>query len=218
MSRIPEQSVSAVYSIDSQALREAQRQDVVLSKIISAMQSGIQISEPPSFARQANKLLLKDGVLCRTYQPSRQSSVVQVVIPVSMRDAVLQQLHDAGGHLGVARTLSKVKERFYWPGYEVDVEQWVKRCEPCQRRNSPPRTFRAELGTITSSYPFEKISWDITGPLPVTSNGNKYILVVTDLFTKWVEVFPLQATDSETLATVLANEVVSRYGIPTTTT
>jgi hypothetical protein len=103
-SRITEQSVSAVFSIDSQALREAQRQDVVLSKIISAMQSGIQISEPPSFARQANKLLLKDGVLCCTYQPSRQSSVVQVVIPLSMRDTVLPQLDDAGGHLGVATT------------------------------------------------------------------------------------------------------------------
>jgi hypothetical protein len=76
----------------------------VLSKIISAMQSGIQIAEPPSFERQTNKLLLKDGVLCRTYQPSRQSSVVQVVIPLSMRDTVLPQLDDAGGHLGVATT------------------------------------------------------------------------------------------------------------------
>ena len=65
-----------------------------------------------------------------------------------------------------------------------------------------------------SNYPFEKLSWDIMGPLPTSSCGNKYILVVTDLFTKWVEAFPLAKTDSVTLAKVLVNEIVCRYGVP----
>ena len=52
------------------------------------------------------------------------------------------------------------------------------------------------------------ISWDIMGPLPLSSKGNKYILVITDLFSKWVEAFPLAVTDSETLAYVLMDEVV----------
>ena len=52
------------------------------------------------------------------------------------------------------------------------------------------------------------------GPLPTSSCGNKYILVVTDLFTKWVEAFPLAKTDSVTLAKVLVNEIVCRYGVP----
>ena len=55
----------------------------------------------------------------------------------------------------------------------------------------------------------------ITGPLPTTIRGHKYILVVTDLFTKWVEAYPLQATDSETLANVFVKEIVCRYGVPT---
>ena len=41
------------------------------------------------------------------------------------------------------------------------------------------------------------------GPLPLTSRGNQYILVVTDLFTKWVEAFPLADTTATTLATIL---------------
>ena len=44
--------------------------------------------------------------------------------------------------------------------------------------------------------------------------GNKYILVVTDLFSKWVEAFPLVKTDSLTLAKVLTDEIVCRYGVP----
>ena len=52
------------------------------------------------------------------------------------------------------------------------------------------------------------------GPLPTSSKGKKYILVVTDIFSKWVEGFALQSTDTETLATVLVNEVVCQYGVP----
>ena len=52
------------------------------------------------------------------------------------------------------------------------------------------------------------------GPLPLTSRGNQYMLVVTDLFTKWVEAFPLADTTATTLATILMNNIVCRYGVP----
>ena len=52
------------------------------------------------------------------------------------------------------------------------------------------------------------------GPLLITDRGNKYILVVTNLFSKWVEAFPLQVTDGLTLTSILMDEVICRYGIP----
>jgi len=54
------------------------------------------------------------------------------------------------------------------------------------------------------------------GPLPLTTQGNRYVLVVTGLFSKWTEAFLLimKCTDSETLAEVLTDEVIFRYGIP----
>ena len=70
------------------------------------------------------------------------------------------------------------------------------------------------MGTIVVNRPFQKLSWDITGPLPVTSAGYKYILVITDLFSKWVEAFPLRSTDSQTLANIFVDEIVCRYGVP----
>ena len=83
------------------------------------------------------------------------------------------------------------------------MEAWVKQCKQYQRRNPPHPTPTALLGTIQSSHPFEKISLDIMGPLPTSSQGNKYILVVTDLFTKWVEAFPLKDTTTATLTEIL---------------
>ena len=78
----------------------------------------------------------------------------------------------------------------------------------------PPSKPRAPLRTITASYPFEKITWDIMGPLPASEKGNSYILVVTDVFTKWVEAFAISSTVTTTLARVLVDEVICRYGIP----
>ncbi|KAL5510162.1 hypothetical protein EMCRGX_G005657 [Ephydatia muelleri] len=73
---------------------------------------------------------------------------------------------------------------------------------------------QAPLGTLSSDYPFQKLSWDILGPLPTTLNGNQYILVVTDLFSKWVEAFSLAKTDSTTFAAVLTEEIVGKFGVP----
>ena len=55
---------------------------------------------------------------------------------------------------------------------------------------------------------------DITGPLPTTESGQKYILVVGDYFTKWTEAFPLPNQEAKTVAEKLVNEVISRFGTP----
>ena len=61
------------------------------------------------------------------------------MIPKSLRALVFELLHSKSGHLGVHKTLEKVKERFFWPGYEQDIWEAVKKCEACQRRNTPDK-------------------------------------------------------------------------------
>ena len=171
----------------------------------------------PKLGKQANRLFIRnDGVLCRHFKEhSKALPRSQVLIPCHLRGIVLEQLHDNCGHCGVMKTLGKIKERFYWPGYESAVEEYVRACRQCQTRKSPNPKTVAPIGEIKTSRPFEWVSWDITGPLPETDKGNRYIVVITDLFTKWVEAFPLRTVDSETLATVFVDEVVCRYGVPT---
>ena len=111
--------------------------------------------------------------------------------------------------------MEKVKEKFCWPGYEKDVAKWIAECQPCQQRNAPQPTQLAPLGTVKAAAPFEKISWDIMGPLPETSQATNMCWLL-DLFTKHTEAFPLKVTDSETLAKILVDEVISCYRVPST--
>ena len=55
---------------------------------------------------------------------------------------------------------------------------------------------------------------DIMGPLPETPRGNRYILVVGDYFTKWTEAYPLPDMEALSIAKVLVNEFICRFGVP----
>merc|ERR1711893_224186 len=65
-----------------------------------------------------------------------------------------------------------------------------------------------------SGGPWERVAMDVLGPLPATPEGYKFILVVMDYFTKWVEIFPMRDQTAETVAAVLVDEVFSRMGCP----
>ena len=129
-------------------------------------------------------------LLCR-FQGSNLGTYTQIIIPSILKCCVLQHLHDKAGHLGVRKTTEKVKRRFYWPAYEQDIEEWVRKCEKCQQRNIPQFYARAPLGTITSEI------MRYYGP--------------SSIFTKWIEAFPLKETTSLTL---LVDSVICRYGVP----
>jgi len=62
--------------------------------------------------------------------------------------------------------------------------------------------------------PFEKVSYDISGPWPVTHNNNRYILVIVDMCTKWTEAFAIPNIEAKTVAEIFVNEIVSRHGAP----
>ena len=60
----------------------------------------------------------------------------------------------------------------------------------------------------------ERIALDIFGPLPLSDEGNQYILVVSDYFTKWPEAYSLPNQEATIVAEVLVKEFVSRFGVP----
>ena len=49
-------------------------------------------------------------------------------------------------------------------------------------KTNPVPTQHAPIGTIESNHPFEKLSWDIMGPLPAAASGCRYVLVVTSVY------------------------------------
>ena len=84
----------------------------------------------------------------------------------------------------------------------------------CNRQKKGCRVARGEQQLFHAGYALERVHIDIMGPLVETQKGNKYILVIVDQFTKWVEAFPLKNQLAETVAGVVVREFVARFGCP----
>lgn len=73
---------------------------------------------------------------------------------------------------------------------------------------------RAALGHIEAGYPVQVVCVDLLGPLPETAEGNKYVLVAVDCFTRWVEAYPVPNHEVPTVARKLVDEFFCRFSPP----
>lgn len=165
-----------------------------------------------------NLLFVKDGLLYRKWIEDEPNCVLtQLVIPSLYRKPILQQLHDSvtAGHLGVHKVSSKILQHYFWPGLKDHVSWWIKTCLICQQKNNPQKKFCAPLQQSVMGTRFSRIALDIQGPLTETPRGNRYILVVSDYFSKWVEAYSMPDQTTETVTGIFVREWIARYGCPT---
>ncbi|GFX10686.1 retrovirus-related Pol polyprotein from transposon 412 [Trichonephila clavipes] len=140
-----------------------------------------------------NSLHLRNGVLYRKFESEDGKTFRwQLVLPRSRIPEVLKELHGSptGGHFGVMKTLHRVRERFFWGKVRADVEQWCKSCDACSARKGPKIRSRGKLHRYNVGAPFERIAFDILGPLPRTASG------------------------SPTVGEAVVQHWISRYGVP----
>ena len=116
--------------------------------------------------------------------------------------------------MGIAKTVSKVKQRFYWYKVGADVELHIKKCPVCCANSHPRRRLKAPLKDYRVGAPMDRIGVDVLGPLPVSNQGNSYILVIGDYFTRWMDAYPMPDQQAETTASKLVNEFISKFGVP----
>jgi hypothetical protein len=153
------------------------------------------------------KCFVRDGILLYTYGEEEEKREL-VVLPSQLVDEVIGNMHNAvySGHLGVNKTWEKVKERFYRPGLATAVKEYIKYCMICQtvKVNMTPRV--ARLKYITACFPNQLVTMDATSDLPMTVRGNKYIIVVVDHFSKYLEVYAVPNTQAGEVAKKVVNE------------
>ena len=164
-----------------------------------------------SLHRNYDSLVLQRGILHRKVMVDGCDKF-QLVLPSAYVGDALNGLHNDIGHPGRDRTLSRLRDRFYWPGMSADVEDWIRNCGRCIRRKTPTNA-RAPLVSINSTQPLELVCMDFL-TLETSKGGYQHMLIITDHFTRYAQAIPTQNMTAKTTAEAFYNHFVMHYGIP----
>ena len=161
---------------------------------------------------------MQDGVLCRHWHdpdPSRPS-FLEIAVPQSLWARILTAYHDTAGHFGEEKTSLRLRARYHWYGMQRDTVDWFHSYTSCSRRKrTQARGHGAPLVSTWFGHPWECLALNLIPNLPVTARGNRHVLDVVDYFSKWGEAFAIPDMTAATIARVITDEIVARFGAPT---
>ena len=108
---------------------------------------------------------------------------------------------------------------YFWPTILEDYFEYYKGCQDCQCFGNVQKAPASAMNPIIKPWPFRGWGIDLIGQIfPPSSKGQKFILVVMDYFTKWVEAIPLKMVTSKNMVDFVKEHVVYHFGIPQTIT
>jgi hypothetical protein len=161
--------------------------------------------------KYVDDLEIRFGIL--VHVDPKNAEYVGKVIPRSAWPRVLQFFHSGPSvnHLGAAKVLDRMKKCVWWPSMEADVLRVCRSCVLCLNKRATPPPHVRPLQPLTSNYPNHIVSFDLFGPFLPTRNGNCYVEVCTDLFTKYVNLRPCKSAKAHDSAVTL-RQWVTRNG------
>lgn len=209
---------SRLQPVSAADLKKAQQDDqhinpVMQLKLANIKPSGLEIktlsSQSKCLLRGWEKLHIdEDGILRR-----KTGNGTQLVLPEKYKATVLKELHDEMGHQGIDRTTSLVRDRFFWPYMQKEIEHYVARTCTCLKQKTPSRETRAPLVNVVTTQPFELVSIDFLH-LDKCQGGYEYILIVVDHFTRFAQVYPTTSKSAKTVADRIFNDYALKFGLP----
>ncbi|CAF0974507.1 unnamed protein product, partial [Didymodactylos carnosus] len=160
------------------------------------------------------KCFLKDNMLMRKSSPP-----VPFAPKGQIHADIIKIYHDKrgnGAHFRRNPTTSKIKQRYFWPSMMQDIKNHVQSCLLCAQYNSRRCKPPGALKPIKKpSGVWQLLTMDFHGPItPTTLRGNKYIISLTDVLSKFIITRAVRDCTAETPARFIEEAVICKYGIP----
>ncbi|GFV58396.1 hypothetical protein TNCV_1657581 [Trichonephila clavipes] len=143
----------------------------------------------------------------------RSGCEVRVYISQPLRSEIMREFHDKtiAGHLGRFKTYHKIRDVCCFLYIRKSIEQYVSTCNMCKLNNYKNALPDGRLISIVTNYPNKIVTLDLLGS---RVRRKRYVLVITDHFSKWTEIIPLKKASAKVIADSLFDNYISRYGAP----
>ena len=150
---------------------------------------------------------MRQDILYRKILPKE----FQLVLPATHRRTALRGCHDEVGHLGLEPMLDLMCNHFSWPDMAAQVRNHIGKCHPCLTFKA--KQLRVLLENIVTTHPLEIAHLDFLCLEP-GKGEEENILVVTDHFTCYAQMYVTQSQTALTAAKALWDNFIVQYGLP----
>lgn len=200
LSRI--ETVHSPSVLNYELLADAQVQDEFLTRLLANKNADSKIKLKKIYLPHCNT-----DIYCEISTPSARP-----YLPQKFRRIVFDSLHNLS-HPGIRTTRKIITSKYFWESMNRDVNEWAKTCLECQRAKINRHT-SAPLGSFEPVKRFEHIHVDIVGPLPTSPEEYRYLVTIIDRTSRWPEAIPVKDISADTVARVVYDQWVCRYGVP----
>ena len=197
----------------------------MLSRLYPPLEDDNKLVEDKGITKRTNNLKKRVVVKRKKYSRDKVVNVLATRLignknevtnymtpPEEERDAILRDTHTFG-HYGYQAIVRDIHSRgMHWANIYDEAKNIVSSCIECQKHNISKRGYHP-LTNVVANRPFDHVAIDLAGPLPATEDGYIYLLVLTDICTKYVVIRALQNKQSDTIAKALIN-IFGDYGFP----
>jgi hypothetical protein len=213
-------NVVASINLDNAELARQQQQD----KFLAALRNFLLHKVLPSDEHMArlifqlsNDVFIENDVMWRRLKLREEPGRVVILLPRTLVNDVLQEAHGhlLTGHDGEGKTKNRILQSYWWPKMDKDIIDHLQKCHRCQTRRTDHKAPPQLLSPLPQcTEPNQRIHCDLFGPLKISGNAKKYILCMTDAFTKYVELVALPDKEALTVTSAVFNRWLCRYGLP----
>ena len=193
-----------------------QRQGASLREMIDYLELGVLPGDDVRARRillQSSQFTVIDGVLY--FIDPKQRSHKKAAVPEQLRQQILRETHSSpyAGHFSGQRLYNALNTRWWWEGMFTDARRYASACPECAVVSGNGRVSKPPLHPIPVSRPFQILGIDIMD-LPLTDQGNKHVVLIQVLFTKWSMAFAVPDQKTTRIARLIAEEVIPMFGVP----
>jgi hypothetical protein len=184
---------------------------LVLEFLRTSMVSGmVNAKERDRVLQRAKRYRLEGTHILRVWEDGK----VQIVPHPDQRRCIVWHAHEELGHFGVKRTYSLLLGQYWWRGMHIDVQRLVSHCMVCDKLRASFNAPTPQLHPLPIMGLGYRWNLDFAGPLPLIVRHNKYVLVMVEHFSKWIELVPSPDKSSEGVAYAFLDRVLSHFGAP----
>ena len=174
---------------------------------LASIKESVRLGESTS----SNYFILND-LLFR--KPKEGKTDPRVVVPKSLYSTVVKNTHLYLGHRGQDTVIKMLCSRVYFEGMVDYIREKLKSCVECSRRAPNFNKRSGKTRRVFALNPMDFLCIDFMGPLPLSREGFRYLLVVICVFTRYPWAIPLCDMTADTVAQALMDNVFSLFGLP----